>query len=835
MSAHKTTWRVATLGLTIVALAAAQLTMAAGGAAAFTGYGDPSFFGTTGSGGGQFERPEGVAVNEETGDVYVYDSGNLRVEWFDSTGTKFEGQFNGGATPAKAFASNGKETEYAKAGTLFNLAIDNDPSSPSKNDVYVVDPGHNVIDKFSATGAYITTLSGFTGPVFGVAVDKSGNVWVAEEGTEEGVGPVQEFNNEVSNKHIVTLQPKFKRHPGIAVDSERNIYLVRGFGEVAKFNQQGELIQESVSLCDCATCINNMCDTGVTIDPVTDGLFVDQETAIARFGPHGEPYRNPIETVEGITGSRGIAVNGKTHTLYAGEQSENKVAIFKTVLLPGVTTAAASEVHRTTAKLEGEVDPEGQEVTTCAFEYVAESEYEPHATNPYAKGKKVSCTTAPGSGTSSVPVNAEATGLTQETTYHYRLVAGNSNRTRLNPGEDKTFTTQPAIEKIKTEPASNIQEACATLNGSFESNGIDTHYWFEYASGKQYEETHKYSSVTPTTDGGSAAGATKVSATICALTIPDETYHYRIVGENEFGKTNGQDNTLRSAVLPPKITTPPIAEFVTSQTAVLFGSLNPEHTTTRYHFEYGPCEELSECSEEEIRSTPVETSAVDGTIGVSAEITGLSPSTVYSFRLVANNEFEESKMQFGGSAKLEAEELIETLAAPVPSVETGSHTQPTATSTTIFGTLYPNGVPSSYTIELGLYNGAATQYGIVASGSAGAGTTPVVVSQALTGLQPGTEYAYRVSVISGYISNETHSLQGATGVFTTLGLPIVIESPAPVALLATPAVQFPKPPAPAPKCKKGFKPNGRGKCVKEQPRKRDKARKVKKSKKQKRK
>lgn len=40
------------------------------------------------------------------------------------------------------------------------IAIDNnDPSSPSVGDVYVVDPGHNVIDKFSATGAYLSQLA----------------------------------------------------------------------------------------------------------------------------------------------------------------------------------------------------------------------------------------------------------------------------------------------------------------------------------------------------------------------------------------------------------------------------------------------------------------------------------------------------------------------------------------------------------------------------------------------------------------------------------------------------------------------------------------------------
>ncbi|HEY7935380.1 MAG TPA: hypothetical protein VID48_16285 [Solirubrobacteraceae bacterium] len=44
---------------------------------------------------GQFNGPTGIAVNYETGDVYVLDTGDDRVEWFNSTGSKFEGQFLG--------------------------------------------------------------------------------------------------------------------------------------------------------------------------------------------------------------------------------------------------------------------------------------------------------------------------------------------------------------------------------------------------------------------------------------------------------------------------------------------------------------------------------------------------------------------------------------------------------------------------------------------------------------------------------------------------------------------------------------------------------------------
>ena len=45
-----------------------------------------SQFGSSGSGNGQFNSPDGVAVDPASGDVYVTDQGNARVERFDAAG-----------------------------------------------------------------------------------------------------------------------------------------------------------------------------------------------------------------------------------------------------------------------------------------------------------------------------------------------------------------------------------------------------------------------------------------------------------------------------------------------------------------------------------------------------------------------------------------------------------------------------------------------------------------------------------------------------------------------------------------------------------------------------
>lgn len=761
MSARKTTnsrmVALATLGMLVVLLGATSQALAG------TGYVPAGSFGAPGSGEGQFDEPEGVAVNDSNGDVYVYDGGNRRVERFDSTGAKFEGQFNGSASPTGQFAPPANPSEHARHGTLFNLAIDNDPSSPSTGDVYVVDPGHNTIDKFSAAGSYLSQIGGFKAPIFGVTVDTSGKLWVAEEGNEEAgrtpenLGPVQEFDGTLGNGLITEIRPEKLRSPGIAIDSEQHLYLLSGGEATVKFDDEGNFLEENTPCCS----------TAVAIDSGTDELLVDEGAAIARFGPFGKA---PEERIEGVSSSFGIAVNGATHTMYVSEREAGTVAVFNLVPLPEVTTGSASEIGRTSAKLEGEVNPGGEEVTSCQFEYGTTTAY----------GQTSPCIAAPGSGTSPVRVSAEITGLTAQTTYHYRLLARNAHGPRA--GADHEFTTPVAVEGLLTGEATEVQAMTAIFNGSLEPNGTDAHYSFEYGPVGTYNAT------TADMDAGSATENKLVSAAVSGL-VPHDIYNFRIVAENAFGKTTAEPSYFLTPIIPPQISGTPSASFVGSQSAVLNASFNPEHTFTRYHYEYGPCPTLAGCAT--IKDTADENSSVYGLTGASQEISGLAPDTTYSYRFVASNEFEEEEKVFGGKATGE-EGTFTTTPAPAPSVESGGSSGVGQTSAVISGVVHPDGVPTSYAFELGVYSGAGTQYAVVFSGAAGSSTGPVEEALQLTGLQPGTTYAYRITVSSGYIGNSSHSLQGATMTFTTGGLPSVL-TPLPVlAQLPIPNIAFPK-------------------------------------------
>ena len=100
---------------------------------------------------------------------------------------------------------------------------------------------------------------------------------------------------------------------------------------------------------------------------------------------------------------------------------------FTTTTPPAVTTGNVSQVTRSSATLNGTVNPEGQ-ATTYYFRYGTTTAY----------GTQTSPASA-GAGNGAVGVNATANNLSPNTTYHYQLVAQNAGGTSF--GTDQTVTT----------------------------------------------------------------------------------------------------------------------------------------------------------------------------------------------------------------------------------------------------------------------------------------------------------------------------------------------------------------------------------------------------------
>ncbi len=149
-----------------------------------TGACDP---GLAGGGGGQLSGPAGVAV-DTSGNVYVADEGNYRIQKFDSSGNFLRmwgfgvqdgsGDFQVCITGCQAGVGPGSGD--GQFWSAWGVAVD--PSGM----VYVADPSTPRIQEFDSTGLYLNRW-GYSGSgdaqfdgAAAIAVDAAGNAYVSE-------------------------------------------------------------------------------------------------------------------------------------------------------------------------------------------------------------------------------------------------------------------------------------------------------------------------------------------------------------------------------------------------------------------------------------------------------------------------------------------------------------------------------------------------------------------------------------------------------------------------------------------------------------------------------
>jgi DNA-binding beta-propeller fold protein YncE len=461
-----------------------------------------------GSGASTLSGPAGVAVNDETGDVYVVDKGNNRVEEFDASGGTVLGEFNG--------ASAGHALSLS--GGIVGIAVDNssNPLDPSRSDVYVVDTGNDVIDKFSASGTYLGQIVETTGgaafeALFGVAVDPSGVVWVYQ-----GSGEIDSFSDALANEYLAKRSSPFGgTGAGFAVDSEDNLYMVNGQPVVGKSNSSGELLIEA---------LDSEASFGVAVNLSSDEVFVDNLTSVGVFGPSGSSLER---FGAGQLGEAfGVAVNATNDRVYVADSGSNVVDVFDPALLAGVSTGVASNVAPTGVTLNGSVNPEGVPVTSCFFEYGTDTSY----------GQSVPCAQSPGSGNGAVAVNANVSGLTEGTDYHFRLVATTADG--ANQGSDGEVMTLPS-PVIDGASATNVTATSVELDARIDPKGYDTTYHFEYGTSTDYGTS------VPVPDGdiGASTGDVAIAQHVSGLQA-NTTYHWRVVAHNGNGTATGADHTF---------------------------------------------------------------------------------------------------------------------------------------------------------------------------------------------------------------------------------------------------------------------------------------------------
>ena len=172
--------------------------------------------GSTGGLGGEMIQPSGIAT-DKTGNVYVADHGNNRIQEFDSTGhwlRAFGDDVGGSGVDICTVAAN------CQAGSTGGLGGEMNPvgvGTDTAGDVYVTDQGNNRIQKFDPKGHWLRAFGddvggsgvdictvaancqagsagGLGGELSGpgaVATDSAGEVYVADTNTNR----IQKFDS----------------------------------------------------------------------------------------------------------------------------------------------------------------------------------------------------------------------------------------------------------------------------------------------------------------------------------------------------------------------------------------------------------------------------------------------------------------------------------------------------------------------------------------------------------------------------------------------------------------------------------------------------------------
>lgn len=401
-------------------------------------------FGPDGTEATDFGRVSSVAVDQGTGAVYVLDGEAGVLHKFDAKGQPLD--FTGTALYISGNEISGLDLHIQRNES--QVAVDS-----ASHVVYVTEKdavrafqADGEAAKFTAGPAEGTSELPDFGRLNGVAVDANGAIYASDN--EAGTVSVYASTGAPLTSFAI---PK----PGnLGVGPSGTVYVVNSGPEGEDGGVHKRVPSEfPVTATTTYTAGLKLEKTsgaftfGVGVDSVTGDVYVlewNGPTWVKKFDNSGSFVRffgKPGEEAELAFSSQGIAVvgGGEEFQFYVGNTepgTSSKVEIFGEVITPGppsVRSTSALDVASDSATLQAEVNP-NTFATVYRFEYGL-GDCSANAC------ESVPLSDAPiGSGHRFLVLSQTVAGLQSGTTYHYRVVAENSEGVTEAP--DHTFTTQ---------------------------------------------------------------------------------------------------------------------------------------------------------------------------------------------------------------------------------------------------------------------------------------------------------------------------------------------------------------------------------------------------------
>jgi len=273
-------------------------------------------------------------------------------------------------------------------------------------------------------------------------------------------------------------------------------------------------------------------------------------------------------------------------------------------------------------------------------------------------------------------------------------------------------------------------------------------------------ETNGVSGLQTDTDqllgSGTQSGSTWTLTNVSTMGLLAGNYTVYAVAVDPAGNTSTQTTTLTitsgSSNQPPTVTTS-AASGVTTNAATLSGSLNPNGVATTLQFEYGLTTSYGTIV------SLAGTFTGNATVVVSTNLTGLTPATLYHFRLDATNA---NGLTLGSDLIFITATNIMPVTNQPPTVTTSVVSGVTTNNATLNATVNPNNQNTTALFLYGLttnYNFTAIVAGTLTGGSSQA------VDATITGLAPSTTYHYAITA-----TNNSGSVTGLDQSFTTTSI-----------------------------------------------------------------